>query len=161
MEEHSQMNTNPVEISSAQIGETIQLLRDAGRQECILLWLGRREQGLQRIINVYKPLQEADRDYFVIPRQGMAALMERLRTQGLYVVSQVHTHPALAFHSYADDKWAIVRHTGALSIVLPFFAESTTVENFMQEAAVFQLDASNRWNEVEKENVPEQLRVTP
>jgi hypothetical protein len=47
------MNINPVEISSAQIAETIKLLRDAGRQECILLWLGRREQGLQRMIVVY------------------------------------------------------------------------------------------------------------
>ena len=118
MEESAQMNINPVEISSAQIAETIQLLREAGRQECILLWLGRREHGLQRIIDVYKPVQEADRDYFEIPRQGMAVLMERLRTQGLYVVSQVHTHPELAFHSRADDKWAIVRHAGALSIVL-------------------------------------------
>jgi proteasome lid subunit RPN8/RPN11 len=161
MEEYSQMNTNPVEISSAQIAETIRLLRDAGRQECILLWLGHREQGLQRIVEVYRPLQEADRDYFVIPREGMAALMKRLRTLGLYVVSQVHTHPGHAFHSRADDKWAIVRHTGALSIVLPFFAESTTVENFPQEAAVFQLDSHNRWNEVANENVREQLRVTP
>ena len=152
------MNINPVEISSAQIAETIKLLREAGRQECILLWLGRREHGLQRIIDVYKPLQEADRDYFEI---GMAVLMERLRTQGLYVVSQVHTHPELAFHSRADDKWAIVRHAGALSIVLPFFAESTTVENFQQEAAVFQLDSRNRWNEVVGEDVRDQLRITP
>jgi proteasome lid subunit RPN8/RPN11 len=161
MEESAQMNINPVEISSAQIAETIELLRKAGRQECILLWLGRREQGLQRINEVYKPLQEADRDYFEIPRQGMAVLMSRLRTQGLYVVSQVHTHPGPAFHSPADDKWAIVRHAGALSIVLPFFAESTTVENFLQEAAVFQLDSCNRWNEVTSESVPEQLRITP
>ena len=155
------MNTTPVEISSAQIAKTIELLREAGRQECILLWLGRRGQGLQRIIDVYKPLQEADRDYFEIPRQGMALLMERLRTQGLYVVSQVHTHPELAFHSRADDKWAIVRHAGALSIVLPFFAESTTVEKFLQEAAVFQLDSHNRWNEVVSDGVRDQLRITP
>ncbi len=154
------MNITPVEISSAQIAETINLLRDAGRQECILLWLGRREQGLQRIIDVHKPLQEADRDYFEIPRQGMAVLMERLRTQGLYVISQVHTHPELAFHSRADGKWAIVRHAGALSIVLPFFAESATIENFLQEAAVFQLDSHNRWNEVLSEDVRDQLRIT-
>jgi proteasome lid subunit RPN8/RPN11 len=161
MEESAQMNINPVEISSAQIAETIKLLREAGRQECILLWLGRREHGLQRIIDVYKPLQEADRDYFEIPRQGMTVLMERLRTERLYVVSQVHTHPGLAFHSRADDKWAIIRHAGALSIVLPFFAESTTVENFLQESAVLQLDSSNRWNEVTSEHVRGQLRITP
>jgi len=155
------MNNAPVEISSARIRETIKLLQQAGRRECVLLWLGRREDGVQRIADVYKPLQNGDKDYFEIPRAGMAALMNRLRAQGLYVVSQVHTHPGHAFHSPTDDKWAIVRHLGALSIVLPFFAESTNVENFLQETAVFQLDSSNSWNEVGPEKVPGQLRITP
>jgi len=153
------MNISPVEVSPEQLAETIDLLRQAGSQECVLLWLGLREDGVQRIIDVYKPLQEASRDYFEIPRQGMAALMDRLRSKHLYVVSQVHTHPELAFHSPADDKWAIVRHAGALSIVLPFFAESTTVGNFLEEAAVFQLDTLNRWNEVAFEDVHYQLQI--
>ncbi len=153
------MNISPVEISSGQIAETIDLLRQAGRKECVLLWLGRRENGVQRIFDVYRPLQQAARDYFEIPRQGMAALMERLRTRELYVVSQVHTHPELAFHSPADDKWAIGRHIGALSIVLPFFAKSTTTENFSEEAAIFQLDSVNCWNEVASEDVGGLLRI--
>ena len=155
------MNDTPVEITSLGIRETINLLRRAGRRECVLLWLGRRENGVQRIIHVYRPLQNSSIDYFEIPRRGMAALMERLRTQGLYVVSQVHTHPCEAFHSPADDKWAIVRHNGALSIVLPHFAKSTTVDNFLEQAAVYRLDASNIWNEVRSEDVSGRLRITP
>ena len=155
------MNDMPVEISSVRIRETIDLLQTAGRRECVLLWLGRREDGVQRILDVYKPMQKGTKDYFEIPRKGMAALMERLRTQGLYVVSQVHTHPALAFHSPVDDKWAIVRHTNALSLVLPYFAQSTTIENFLQEAATYQLDPLNHWNEVTSENVRNLLRITP
>lgn len=155
------MNDSPVEISSLGIRETVNLLRRAGRRECVLLWLGRRENGVQHIIDVYRPLQNGTIDYFKIPRRGMAALMERLRTQGLYVVSQVHTHPCEAFHSPTDDKWAIVRHNGALSIVLPYFAKSTTVDNFLEQAAVYQLDASNIWNEVPPEEVSRRLRITP
>ena len=161
MEELTQMNHTPVEISSAGIRETISLLRQAGSRECVLLWLGRREAGVQRIVDVYRPQQNSAIDYFEIPRQGMAALMDRLRTQGLYVVSQVHTHPAQAFHSPTDDRWAIVRHIGALSIVLPFFAESATPENFLQQAAVYELDPSNAWNEVPSEQFLDRLRITP
>jgi hypothetical protein len=87
--------------------------------------------------------------------------MERLRTQGLYVASQVHTHPREAFHSLADDKWAIVRHVGALSIVLPYFGRSTTLENFLRQAAVFQLDSSNTWNQVSPELLSDELRIIP
>lgn len=153
------MTISPVEITDSKIGKTISLLRRAGRRECVLLWLGRREEGVQRIVTVYHPLQESARDYFEIPRRGMAALMEHLRSERLYVVSQVHTHPCEAFHSAADDKWAIVRHLGGLSIVLPMFGRSTTVENFLEQAAIYQLDAKNNWNELEADRIAEQLRI--
>lgn len=153
------MSITAVDVSSARISETINLLREAGRKECVLFWLGRREAGVQRIIDVYRPVQRNSIDYFEIPRAGMAALMDRLRSQSLYVVSQIHTHPGRAFHSPTDDRWAIVRHVGALSIVLPYFAKSTTIENFLEQAAVYQLDCSNTWNEVPREDLSRQLRI--
>ncbi len=73
------MNQTTVEISAVDIRKTIALLRQAGRRECVLLWLGRREAGVQRIVNVYRPLQESTIDYFEIPRAGILALMEHLR----------------------------------------------------------------------------------
>jgi len=155
------MIIDPLEISSDGVRRTIHLFRAAGRRECVLLWLGRREAGVQRVVEVYRPIQKASIDYFEIPRNGMAELMARLRTQGLYVASQVHTHPGEAFHSWADDRWAIVRHCGALSIVLPEFAKTTTHENFPLEAAVYQLNPSNEWIRVEAQELPRILRITP
>ena len=153
------MKVLPVEVSSAAIRKTLALLRRAGLRESVLLWLGREDAETQRIIEVYRPIQHGAVDYFEIPRKGMVALMDRLRTQGLRVVSQVHTHPKEAFHSLADDKWAIVRHVGALSIVVPNFARSINPDNFLHEAAVYRLDASNRWNRVAQELLPNELWI--
>jgi proteasome lid subunit RPN8/RPN11 len=155
------MNITPIEISSTGIIETIRLLREAHGRECVLLWLGRREAGVQRVIEVYRPTQKASSDYFEIPRNGMTELMDRMRAQGLYVASQVHSHPEEAFHSRADDRWAIVRHCGALSIVLPWFATTTTLENFFQTAAVYQLDAMNIWRQLEGAQLTNAIRTTP
>lgn len=155
------MKITPVVISREQVNLTIKFLRAAGRNECVLLWLGRREQTSQRVEEVYKPLQEAQFDYFEIPRQGMAELMERLRQNGHYVLSQIHTHPGEAFHSPTDDRWAIVRHTGALSIVLPYFASQSTDRNFIEQAAVFYLDGSNVWRAVKPKQLARRLRITP
>ena len=67
------------------------------------------------IVEAYVPEQEAEVDYFHIPPSGMMALMAHLRERRLGLAAQVHSHPARAFHSLADDKWAIVRHEGAMS----------------------------------------------
>ena len=68
------------------------------------------------------------------------------------VAAQVHTHPAQAFHSEADDQWAIVRHVGALSLVVPYFAKDTRVASFFDDVALFRLSSENAWCEVSRAN---------
>jgi hypothetical protein len=155
------MKLSPILISHGQIRETITLFRDAGSRECVLLWLGRREPPYQRIVEVYKPLQESQIDYFEIPREGMAELMAQLKAKSLYVAAQIHTHPCEAFHSPTDDRWAIVRHVDALSIVLPHFAETTTVQNFQRQAAVFYLSRANQWTLVKPRNLVRRFQIVP
>ncbi|MDA8120901.1 MAG: hypothetical protein M0Z85_12885 [Gammaproteobacteria bacterium] len=155
------MTIDPVEISIPVIAETIRLLREARERECVLLWLGRRKHGIQCVVGVYRPIQKAVIDYFEIPRQGMAELMSHLHTHRLYVAVQVHTHPEEAFHSLVDDEWAIVRHCGALSIVVPWFAATVTPANFTDVAAVYQLDSANAWNRVEEPSLSAILRIVP
>ena len=161
MEQGTQMTIDPLAISSNGIQETVRLLQHATERECVLLWLGRRNGKVQSIIEVFRPTQNASADYFEIPRVGMLELMERLRTQGLYVAAQVHTHPREAFHSQADDKWAIVRHQGAISIVLPYFAKNTHLRNFLTEAAFFQLSHSNSWVPVDSAALNNVIRISP
>ena len=85
---------------------------------------------------------------FWISTEGMDALKKVLRKRRLMVAAQVHSHPELAFHSVADDRWAIVRHHGALSLVLPHFGLRTTRSSFFDDAKVYQLNAADAWIEV-------------
>jgi proteasome lid subunit RPN8/RPN11 len=116
--------------------------------ERVALWLGRRQAGHICVHEMYVPAYEAESDYFYIAPGPMRQLMRHLRGAGLMIAAQLHTHPEEAFHSAADDKWAIVRHVGALSLVLPDFGVRTTPDAFFETAKVFRLDRMNRWEEV-------------
>ena len=132
------------------VGATLTHLREAGRRrcECVVLWLGRRGGDAITIAEAYRPLQAAKEDMFHIPPAGMTALHDQLRRHRFMVAAQVHSHPYRAFHSEADDRWAIVRHEGALSLVVPDFAMDTTVTNFLDQAKVFRFSADAQWVEV-------------
>lgn len=146
----------PVDVPSAVIATTLSALKSAGARgtEGMVTWLGRRRlDGTELIEDVYAPRVEATDDFFWIDEGSMQDLMNRLRRSRQMIVAQVHSHPNLAFHSAADDRWAIVRHWGALSLVLPFFARNTTASNFVHEAAVFVLDSHNAWVECRPEEI--------
>ena len=138
--------------SAATLDETIDHFRAAGRiqKECVVFWLVPRQADAMRIVEVYRPQQEAHADQFWIPPDAMAVLMRHLRDSKLKLAAQVHSHPHEAFHSYADDRWAVIRHAGALSIVVPDFAAHTDASNFMQEAKFYQLSRDDRWLEVQR-----------
>jgi hypothetical protein len=74
------------------------------------------------------------------------------------IAAQVHSHPREAFHSSADDAWAIVRHLGALSLVVPDFGLKTNVSTFRDHTKVFCLAGNNRWHEVPAEEQHQCLR---
>jgi hypothetical protein len=139
-----------VTISSKLVNKTLAQLQCAGRRrsEHVLLWLGKREDGHIAINRLWIPEQRAGLDFFEIPPCSMQVLFSELRRARLMVAAQVHTHPREAFHSWADDTWAIVRHAGALSLVLPFFALKTASDGFAHDAAVFVLSQENEWLEV-------------
>lgn len=132
------------------ISQTIEVLQRSGqrRHEGIVFWLGRRAGDRIEIVEVYEPAHEAKVDFFHIPPRSMQALQAELRSKRLMIAAQVHSHPMEAFHSRADDTWAVIRHVGAVSIVLPYFASRTSVNAFFTEAAVFQLSSANRWLQV-------------
>jgi len=137
-------------VRKGDITNTLLSLQQAGRQrkERVLLWLAHPQcQGLV-VSEVYMPQQQASRDFFRIPRTGISSLLNHLRETSLIVAAQVHAHPEAAFHSVADDTWAIVRHVGALSLVLPDFALRTSAASFRKDAAVFRLSNANIWEQV-------------
>jgi hypothetical protein len=55
-----------------------------------------------------------------VTRRGQMQLAVGLGPDDLYV-ARIHSHPAEAFHSRADDANPVLTHEGALSVVVPFF----------------------------------------
>jgi len=129
------------------LSDTLDMLRAGGRlgHERVALWLAPASPAAVGISEVYEPEQETARDYFHLPPASLKALMSRLRAGRMKVAAQIHTHPAAAFHSEADARWAIVRHVGALSLVLPRFAEATTLATFVTEVKTYELAEGGEW----------------
>jgi proteasome lid subunit RPN8/RPN11 len=136
-----------VRVNASLRATTLSVLQETGRTrvECVVLWLGRRAGDSIVVTECYRPMQEARADLFRIPPASMRELKAHLRRERLMVAAQVHTHPRDAFHSVADDTWAIIRHEGALSLVLPQFALNTEDRTFADDVRVFRLNASNVW----------------
>lgn len=149
-------------VSEEHIVYTLEELRQAGLEnsERVVLWLGKRDSsGIVKVEEVFVPIQYAEADFFRIPREGMAQLLHHLRQTRHFIAAQVHSHPRRAFHSPTDDEWAIVRHAGALSLVIPEFASYTTLSSFEEDAAVFILSSDNEWLGISPHNTRKHYRI--
>jgi hypothetical protein len=152
--------TVPLLVPARVVASSLEALQEAGRanRECVVLWLASRSPTSIDVVDAYRPKQTAAADFFHLPQESMAAVFDVLRQRGLMIAAQVHTHPGQAFHSAADDQWAIIRHVGALSLVLPDFAKRTTAASFLHDIAVFRLSAENEWGRISAEDASAYIR---
>lgn len=144
------------------IAKTIYSLSEIGKQrkEAVLFWTSARAvQSVIEISSIYVPHYKSASDWFWIDKESMSEMLRQLRSADLQLVAQVHTHPAKAFHSATDDEWAVVRKVGALSIVLPYFAQEISIENFIKHAAVFELNRNDQWTEVQSQHLSSRLEI--
>ena len=147
-------------VPAGVVQTTLAHLQEAGKRhkECVVLWLAE-DQGADLLVrHAHLPDQVARADIFRIPPPSMRAILQSLSQSRLMIAAQVHSHPNEAFHSPADDAWAIVRHLGALSLVVPYFALKTTVSTFREHTKVFCLAGNNRWHEIPAEELHSCLR---
>jgi hypothetical protein len=151
----------PVLCPQTLVDQTIKYLQAAGavQRECLVLWLAHRLDNCMNVVMAHRPDQRAWRDRFVVDAAEMASLKALLRSNRLMIAAQVHSHPKEAFHSFADDQGAFVRHHGALSFVIPNFARDSSVATFLEEAALFELRQGNRWVLVPSEEVKHRCQV--
>lgn len=139
---------------------TLTSLRKAGeyKHEGIVLWLADRASP-SVIVEAYVPMHVADADRFWISPEAMTEMMDYLRSGQRAVAAQVHSHPGIAFHSNVDDAYALPHHAGAFSIVVPFFASGTTVDNFEQCSAFFVLSTQGEWTPMGKPGTQDRIEI--
>jgi proteasome lid subunit RPN8/RPN11 len=149
-----------IRCPSAIVGHTLDVLRSSGKseKECVVLWLADRLQK-GTILEAYLPGHEAAADRFWVPPEEMERMMTRLRDKKLSLVAQVHSHPCEAFHSKTDDRYALVRYVGALSIVVPLFAQKTTPESFVTDCAFFALTSADDWRKLAAEELASTFEI--
>ena len=107
-------------------------MRQFGAQgwELLVLWLGETESqgGIANVRTAFIPKQkpiagEEGVGYF-ITGETLFHLNRGLAETGLRLIAQVHSHPTEAFHSEADDRYAIVTANGGFSLVVPNFGNA-------------------------------------
>ena len=148
-----------IRCEAAFIKSTLEAILEGGAKnsETLVLWLGRTTGKTTEVIEAYVPPQLAEFDRFQITSEGMRNVMRHLRDQRAFICAQVHSHPAEAFHSSADDEWAIVRHLGALSLVVPYFGARITPAYFLEHSAAYELSPHNKWELVNSAELPSRL----
>ena len=116
-----------VRIDAHVVRSTLGALQRCGKQgaEGLVLWLGQIEGEAAHISQAIMPPQEPIRNesgvgYFV-DGKILFELNQALAETGLRLIAQVHSHPSEAYHSAADDRYAIVTAEGGLSLVVPNF----------------------------------------
>lgn len=134
----------------AESAGTLRSLSD-GRREAVILWTGtpQAEEALVRRIVV--PSQRAGVLHFDVSLRERLRIAHQLASCGEKLLVQLHTHPAEAFHSPVDDRLALPRHTGAISIVVPDFAE--TWDGDLQQVSVNRHLGAGVWEELDGEVV--------
>lgn len=130
----------------------LETMRDFGSHgwEVLVLWLGEinAADGYAKVIQAYvpkqNPISSEDGVGYFVDSEALFKLNRGLSETGLRLIAQVHSHPHEAYHSEADDRYAIVTENGGLSIVVPEFGNVPADPAFW---SVYRLHGRD-WNEI-------------
>lgn len=123
---HDLENVTHFTLPRRVLHETILAVRKWGdaQNEARVVWAGRFDTPQRLCITeAIVPRQSNTLVETLVDQAEMTRLNQYAWTRKLTLAAQVHTHPGEAFHSRTDDREPIVTEEGALSIVIPNFAE--------------------------------------
>lgn len=130
----------------AATGEALRTV-GAGVREAVVLWQGRvLDPVTAEFTKLHVPRQVTGPLHFNVPLADRLKLLTAVSADDELILAQVHTHPRFAFHSEADDRLAITKHLGAVSIVVPFFA--LTWNGDLSQTSVNLCLGGDRWREL-------------
>ena len=110
-----------VRIPNRVIKDTVDGLREFGAQglERCALWVGRCAGGGFEVSAVWFPSQRSTAISYEVDEAEVFRINRELGRMGLVAMCQIHTHPARAYHSDADNAGSMLALPGSLSIVIP------------------------------------------
>ena len=147
-------------VERSLVRESALMLRELSddRTEAVLLWAGVRHDALASVRRIVVPEFTSTSVHFEVSLEERIALASALAAEGEMVLAQLHTHPGPAFHSRADDRFALPRHTGAISIVVPDFAADW--DGDLEDVSVNVHRGAGVWRELASREVSSVIKVT-
>lgn len=121
-----------ITVNRVTIDQMLETMREFGSHgwEVLVLWVGDIEPntGKAHVVQAFVPKQKAisneDGVGYFVNGETLFELNRDLSDTGLRLIAQVHSHPRRAYHSDADDRYAIVTAEGGLSLVVPNFGSA-------------------------------------
>lgn len=89
-------------------------------------------------------------DHFEVVEGQMGLVTAWCAKRGLWVLGQVHTHPTDEPHSPADETWPASHRQGFFSVVIPYFAQLSTLRTLHWRA--YESDGSGSWLQIVPED---------
>lgn len=143
--------------------QTREFLLERGEHgvEGAVLWLGEIiDDETASVLAAFVPEQIARRSELgvsvEVTKEGLTRLISQL-PDGIFVLIRVHSHPTGAYHSDLDDDNMLISHEGAISIVVPDYAEGP-IE--LGRCSVNELRHDQGWRELDAAEVTERFRVS-
>jgi hypothetical protein len=150
-------------LASSILDDTWALLRGPGAEgfESVVLWIGKvTGPTTVHVLQAIRPQQIAYRSSegcaVEIPPEAIGNVITAL-DDGEFILARVHTHPTDAYHSDTDDQNMLIAHTGAISIVVPHFAQGPAS---LATTSVNELRSDGSWRLLPTDEVSRRF-VTP
>lgn len=150
-----------ITVNRKTIEAMLSVMREFGSRgwEVLVLWLGHVEQAEAYVERAFTPRQKAisseDGVGYFVEGDTLFQLNRDLSESGLRLIAQVHSHPREAYHSEADDRYAIVTAEGGLSLVVPDFGRAPADPGHW---AVYRLNNGD-WNELSEKEIKDLFYV--
>lgn len=121
-----------IDVPIRVIDDTLKTMRQFGAKgwEALVLWLGQVDSGTGTasvsvaFVPKQRPIANEDGVGYFVASETLFQLNKALSETGLRLIAQVHSHPSEAYHSEADDRYAIVTAEGGFSLVVPDFGNA-------------------------------------
>jgi hypothetical protein len=150
-----------VTVNRSVVEGTLLALQEFGSHELegLVLWLGdiddRGAHVKRALVPNQHPVSSEDGVGYFVSGETLFELNRGLAATGLRLIAQVHSHPEDAYHSHADDTYAIVTSDGGLSLVVPHFGKAPPDP---ASWAVYRLNAGE-WRELSDAEAQNLLKI--
>lgn len=108
---------------------TLSHLDDGLDREAIAYWAGAQDGEDVRVTRLVTPFAYRSERFVFVPVEEVSLVVNECASLGDFLIAQLHTHPADEDHSDVDDCGTVSKRDGFISLVLPFYARSCSVES--------------------------------